>query len=337
RFEFPKLNDSSRLTSDGRHTIVVEFRAHPSCNASDNLAYSVGKEVNGHAKHHCLIMPAKVKCMEKCTCPAEGSDLYRLELAAEPLNNGTWTWSAIPSSVMEKHSMWILIDGIDASTEETTTKTITVKTQTASETLLASSSSYDPAKIKTTEGGSDNLYKAAFFLSLPGIILLTFNGVIIVSVISLVIVVMKRRGRRLRLSLQGGISLQELQQDRQQLVPPLAHQQRQLPEIPGQQNVPPQCPTPLVLTRSGPGGRRYRSQESNFYEIIDDDERSDEGVRASASAPDLRASNQCADYLHPIPSRQEAAEARAKNPHYENRPLYENYFHPWNVKTEPHQ
>ncbi|XP_070184632.1 uncharacterized protein [Littorina saxatilis] len=111
RFEFPKLNDSSRLTSDGRHTIVVEFRAHSSCNASsDNLAYSVGKEVNGHAKHHCLIMPAKVKCMEKCTCPAEGSDLYRLELSGEQVNSGTWTWSATPSSAMEQHSMQILIE-----------------------------------------------------------------------------------------------------------------------------------------------------------------------------------------------------------------------------------
>lgn len=90
----------------------MEFRAHSSCNASsDNLAYSVGKEVNGNVKQHCLILPAKVKCREKCTCPAEGSDLYRLELAADPVNNGTWTWSAMSSSVMEKHSMQILIEG----------------------------------------------------------------------------------------------------------------------------------------------------------------------------------------------------------------------------------
>ncbi|XP_070183872.1 uncharacterized protein [Littorina saxatilis] len=126
RFEFPKLKDSSRLTSDGNHTIVVEFRAHRSCNASsDNRAYSVGKEVNGDAKQHCLILPVKVQCVGKCTCPTEGSDLYRLELAAEQENNGTWTWFAIPSSAMEKHSMQILIEGDWHSTEPKTGSTPT--------------------------------------------------------------------------------------------------------------------------------------------------------------------------------------------------------------------
>ncbi|KAK7105329.1 hypothetical protein V1264_016727 [Littorina saxatilis] len=246
----------------------------------------------------CLFTSKNGKCISddktSCLCPEENRpQLYRYVLQGDPSVSGTYTWT-FPSQPCER-SLNIRF----------------IKLPNTSTGSLQSTASITVVPKSIGQGKATALVAVGVFLVTIGIVVITLTVFCGVSRIC--------PGRRQHLSIPQNIPLQELHQEREQ---PLPQPQRVLPEIPGQYQVPPRIPSALSQSRPlacGRNLRRHRSQESNHYEIINEDEdRNAEGVRSSVSAPDVRVTALPADYLHPIPSAQEAAEARARDPVCEN-------------------
>ncbi|XP_070203312.1 uncharacterized protein [Littorina saxatilis] len=223
--------------------------------------------------------------------------MYHLVLPVDESVNGTYVWSSSGGQFKRKALNIILVEPTQITKTNNPVSSADI-TSAAHTTLL------HPEAATETDTTVPLSAVVAACVSL--------GTVAIIGVLLKIVGSIRRNCEGRRLRPEQDIPLHEL---RQLSLP--EPQQRDLPDIPFNYQVPPQRPSAAsVLVRDR---RRHRSEESSLYETVGDDweSRIADG-RASLSAPDVRVSGVPADYLHPAPSAREAADVRAWNPLYEN-------------------